>query len=58
LRTVSQTMANINELTKTLAIETKVQGQKLTRVEQNMQETKTNMEAGNEQLDIKIKRDS
>jgi hypothetical protein len=51
-------MANINELTKTLAIETKVQGQKLTRVEQNMQETKTNMEAGNEQLDIKIKRDS
>lgn len=51
-------MTDINELSKTIAVETKVQGQKLTRVEQNVQETKTNMEAGNDQLDIKIKRDS
>ena len=41
-------MSDINELSKTIAGETKVQGEKLTRVEQTMQETKTNMEEGNE----------
>lgn len=37
-------------VTKDIAVETKNQGVKLGRVEQTMQETKTNMEAGNEQL--------
>lgn len=50
-------MTDINLVSKDIAMETKTQGVKLTKVEVNIQETKTNMEQGNEQLEVKIERD-
>ena len=45
-------------VSKDIALETKNQGVNLTKVHENIVETKDNVEAGNEELTIKISRDT